>query len=47
MEISNYMDEFRKELERKFFRPKSIDNYAVIKINIYKLWNLHNKILKK
>jgi len=28
MEISKYMNEFRKELERKFFRPKSIDNYV-------------------
>lgn len=28
MEISKYMDEYRKELERKFFRPKSIDSYV-------------------
>jgi|SRR3990172_359891 len=28
MEISKYMDEYRKELERKFFRPKSIDVYV-------------------
>lgn len=27
MEISKYMDAFIKELERKFFRPNSIDNY--------------------
>lgn len=28
MEIKNYMDEYRKELERKFFRPRTIDNYV-------------------
>lgn len=28
MEISKYMDEYRKELERKFFRQKTIDNYV-------------------
>ena len=28
MEIPKYMNEFRKELERKFFRPKTIDVYV-------------------